>query len=68
MGILAIAMICGACAAVAALIAGHSFLTVLAIYSGCGILSVGMLVVAYMISDTTRSKKDTSQLQPDVAV
>lgn len=68
MGILAIAMIFGACAAAVALTAGQSFLMALAIYSGSGILSVGMLVAIYMVSDAVRPKKAPPLLQVDMAV
>lgn len=67
MGILAIAMIFGACAFGVALIAGQSFLVALAIYSGCGVLGVGMLVTVCMIGEAARSKKGSPLLQSDLA-
>ena len=57
MGILAIAMIFGACAAAAVLIAGQSFLMALAIYSGCGVLGAGILIAICIIGDAARSRK-----------
>ena len=65
MGALAGAMIFGACVAVIALVAGQSFLMALAIYSGCGVLGVAILVAICMINDAARSKKSSSLLQSD---
>jgi len=67
MGIVAIAMIVGACAATVTLITGQSFLVALAIYSGCGVLGAGMLIAAYVIGDAAQSGKDPAQMRSDVA-
>lgn len=57
MGILAIAMIFGVCAAAVALIAGQSFLMALAIYSGCGVLGVFVIVGAVLVGSARRPQK-----------
>ena len=43
-GYLAVGMVAGAAAAIAALVAGMGFLTALLIYSGVGILGLGLAV------------------------
>jgi len=54
MGILAIAMMFGLCAALALLIAGQSFLMALAIYSGVGVLAAFVIVGAVLAGSVRR--------------
>ncbi|PCI61884.1 MAG: hypothetical protein COB37_07540 [Kordiimonadales bacterium] len=53
-GILVLAMLSGAAAAVAALVAGYSLLTALAIYAGCGSLSVLLIASRIIVGSALR--------------
>ena len=54
---LALAMIFGAIAAVAALVAGWSFLAALAVYSGVGMFGVLTIAISVAIRSTLQSRK-----------
>ncbi|MFV0515664.1 MAG: hypothetical protein ACK5MY_18785 [Jhaorihella sp.] len=54
-GILALAMVLGGLAASLALIAGHSLLVALAVYSGCG--TIGALAVALVLAAVPAARR-----------
>jgi len=61
MGILVLAIFFGGAAAVTALIAGHSFLMALAIYSGCGVAAALVMMVLVLAGSAMRARNAIPQ-------
>ena len=65
LGILALAILIGGTAAVAALISGHSLLMALAIYSLSGVLGALFIVSAMLLSAAIQKSSAIPDQQPD---
>lgn len=66
-GILALAMVLGGLAASLALIAGHSLLVALAVYSGCGALATLVIALAVAAAPVSRRRTEDDPAGADLA-